>query len=278
MGEALAAQNRDIVFSLCNYGKGNVSTWGENVGGQMWRTGGDIKDSFKKMIQNLERQSGFWPYARPGAWNDPDMLIVGILGIPSKGVGMTEFHPCSLTPNEQYTHISMWAVLAAPLLIGCDLTRLDDFTLSLLTNDEVIEANQDELGAQAALVDKGPRAQVWAKPMSDGSLVFALFNTADGATRISIDFDSLGLEGKWLVRDLWRQKDEGIYGIRYSAEVPGHATHLVRLFPKDGARLAPGVTDIRMRAVYRQFEAVRPVDKPGYNAPKTYPCERCGDK
>ena len=280
MGEALKAQKRDIVFSLCNYGKGNVSTWGENVGGQMWRTSGDIKDSFATMITNLNRQAGFWPYAGPGAWNDPDMLIVGVLDIPSKGVGMTEFHPCTLTPNEQYTHISMWSVLAAPLLIGCDLTKLDDFTLSLLTNDEVIEVNQDELGAQAALVAQGPRAQVWAKPMSDGSLVFALFNKAKdkGLTRISVDFDKLGLEGKWLVRDLWRQKDEGIYGIRYSVAVPGHATHLVRFFPKDGACLAAGVTDIRMNAVYRQFEAARPVDKPGYKASKSYPCERCGDK
>ena len=111
--------------------------------------------------------------------------------------------------------------------------------------------------------------------MHDGSLVFALFNTADTATRIAIDYDSLGLEGKWLVRDLWRQKDEGIFGIRYSTEVPGHATHLVRLFPKEDARLADGVTDIRMNSVYIQFETLRPVDKPGYKAPKSYPCERC---
>ena len=278
MGEALKSQRRDIVFSICQYGAANVSTWGENVGGQCWRTGGDIKDSFAKMLGNLGRQADLWPYAGPGAWNDPDMLVVGILGIPSKGVGMAEPHPCSLSPNEQYTHISMWSILCAPLLIGCDLTRLDDFTLSLLSNDEVIEANQDELGAQAALVAKGPRAQVWAKPMSDGSFVFALFNTADGATRISVDFASLGLEGKWLVRDLWRQKDEGIYGLRYSTVAPAHATHLVRFFPKTGARLASGVTDIRMNSVYIQFEELRPVDKPGYKAPKSYPCERCGDR
>ncbi|MBR4172159.1 MAG: hypothetical protein IKR48_10965, partial [Kiritimatiellae bacterium] len=89
---------------------------------------------------------------------------------------------------------------------------------------------------------------------------------------------SLGIEGKWLARDLWRQKDEGIYGIKYTTEVPGHMTHLVRLFPKDGARLASGVRDIRMTSVYIQFETVRPIDKPGYKAAKTYPCERCGDK
>ena len=279
MGEAIAAQKRDIVFSLCQYGRDNVCTWGENVGGQCWRTAGDFRDSFPQMEKIVRDQAPLWPYAHPGAWNDPDMLMVGPISIGGIGtVGMTETHGCTFTHNEQYTHVSMWAVLCAPLLIGCDLTKLDDFTLSLLTNDEVIEVNQDELGAQAALVAKGPRAQVWAKPMHDGSLVFALFNTAADATRITIDFDSLGIEGKWLVRDLWRQKDEGIYGIRYSTEVPGHATHLVRLFPKEEAHLADGVTDIRMNSIYIQFEKLRPVDKPGYKAAKSYPCERCGDK
>ena len=277
MGEALAAQKRDIVFSLCQYGQANVCTWGANVGGQCWRTGGDFRDSFPQMTRIVRAQAPLWHYAGPGAWNDPDMLVVGPLSIGGAGtVGMTEVHPCSFTPNEQYTHVSMWAVLCAPLLIGCDMTKIDAFTLSLLTNDEVIEVNQDELGAQAALVAEGPRAQVWAKPMSDGSLVFALWNTHEGPTRIKVDFEEFGIDGRWLVRDLWRQKDEGIYGGLYVYEVPGHATHLVRFFPKEDARLSEGVTDIRMNSVYRKFEPVRPIDKPGYKAPKSYPCERCG--
>ena len=271
MGEALKAQNRDIVFSLCQYGMDNVSTWGESVGGNCWRTTGDIIDKWNSVNEILNKQRWFWPYARPGAWNDPDMLVVGRLG-------WGRLRPTRLTPNEQYTHMSLWSILCSPLLIGCDLTKLDEFTMSLLTNAEVIETNQDELGAQAALVAKGPRAQVWAKPMSDGSFVFALFNTAEDATRISIDYESLGLEGEWLVRDLWRQKDEGIFALKYSAEVPEHATHLVRLFPKSGARLADGVTDIRMNSVYIQFEEVRPIDKPGYKAANGYPCERCDKK
>ena len=268
MGEALAAQKRDIVFSLCQYGMDNVSAWGERVGGQCWRTTGDITDTWSSMKSILDRQADLWLYAGPGAWNDPDMLIVGRLGWGS-------LHPTRLTPNEQYTHISLWAVLCSPLLIGCDMTALDDFTLSLLTNDEVIETNQDELGAQAALVAEGPRAQVWAKPMHDGSLVFALFNTHLAPTAITVDFGSLGIEGRWLVRDLWRQKDLGIYSDHYTAEVPGHATTLVRLFPKDGGRLADGVNDIRMNSVYRRFEPARPVGKPGYRAPKGYPCAEC---
>ena len=261
MGEALAAQKRDLVFSLCQYGQNAVSAWGENVGGHCWRTGGDIKDSFESLARLIRGQDPLWPYAHPGAWNDADMLIVGVLGIPSKGVGMTEYHPSSLTHNEQYTHLSLWSILCSPLLIGCDMTKLDDFTRSLLSNDEVIETNQDELGAQAALVVKNPHANIWAKPMSDGSYVLALSNLDTATLLLLVDLDALGLKGNWLVRDLWRQKDEGVFGSRYGHEVPGHATHLVRLFPKEGARLADGMTDIRMNAVYRQFKELRPHGK-----------------
>ena len=270
MGEALRAQNRDIVFSLCQYGMGDVSTWGANVGGNCWRTTGDINDSWGSVTAILDAQADLWPYAGPGAWNDPDMMVVGVLGGPW---GRSE--PTRLTPNEQYTHVSFWSILCSPLLIGCDLTKLDDFTRSLLTNDEVIETNQDELGAQAARVAKGPRAEVWAKPMSDGSLVFALFNTYRRPTRVTIDFASLGLEGRWLVRDLWRQKDLGVYADHFSSDVLAHATDLVRLFPREGAKLRDGLRDVRDNSVYAHFQDVRPVDKPGYVAPTGYPCSEC---
>ena len=111
--------------------------------------------------------------------------------------------------------------------------------------------------------------------MSDGSLVFALYNTYLLDTRITIDFASLGLEGHWLVRDLWRQKDLGVYSVQYTADVPGHATHLVRLFPREDGRLANGVKDIRMNGFYRRFENLQPLDKPGYHPPKGYPCADC---
>ena len=271
MGEALAAQDRDIFYSLC-YSDFSVAMWGAFTGGNSWRTAYDIEDTYESMKGVIDRQIELWPYAGPGGWNDPDILILGAVDCgPRDGT----LKPTRLTPNEQYTHMSLWAVLSAPLLIGCDLTQLDDFTLSLLTNDEVIETNQDELGAQAAVVAEGPRAQVWAKPMSDGSLVFALYNTHLSKTRITIDFDALGLEGRWLVRDLWRQQDLGVYSRQYSADVLGHATHLVRLFPREGGRLAPGVTDIRMNAFYRRYETKRPMDKPGYKAPKGWPCAEC---
>ena len=260
MGEALKAQNRDIVFSLCQYGMDNVSTWGESVGGNCWRTTGDITDTWGSMNGILHRQQWLWPYARPGAWNDPDMLVVGRLG-------WGRLRPTRLTPNEQYTHMSFWSILCSPLLIGCDLTQLDEFTMSLLTNAEVIETSQDELGAQAALVARDSGAEVWAKPMSDGSLVFALFNTCAFPMPVAVDFASLGLEGSWRVRDLWRQQDVGVVSGSYSAEVFVHATHLVRLFPQPGAGLRKGTRDIRDNAVYMMYAPVRPVDKPGYVAP-----------
>ncbi len=271
MGEALAAQNRDIVFSLCQYGEDNVSAWGEAAGGNCWRTTGDIFDTWESLYGIIRQQLDLWPYARPGAWNDPDMLVVGVLGWGSP-------HPTRLTPNEQYTHVSFWSMLAASLLIGCDLTKLDDFTRALLTNDEVIDVNQDELGAEAARVARGPRAEVWAKPMHDGSIVFALLNTHWEPTAITVDFAALGLEGRWRVRDVWRQTDLGVFADHYTADVLGHATHMIRLFPQAGAGLRAGLRDVRENYVYSRFAEKRPVGKPGYAPPTGYPCKACPAK
>lgn len=240
MGKALKAQNRDILFSLCQYGWGDVSKWGNEVNGSCWRTTGDITDTYDSMFGILQQQVPLWIYAGPDGWNDPDMLIVG-------KVGWGALHPTRLTQNEQYTHMSMWAILCSPLLIGCDLTDLDEFTLSLLTNDEVIEVNQDELGAQAARIKEDNVSEIWAKPMSDGSIVMAFFNKSKRPPKITIvaDMKSLGLEGHWLARDLWRQQDIGIFSKNYSREVPSHATQLVRFFPKPDGKLVEGLTDIR---------------------------------
>ena len=260
MGEALAAQNRDIVFSLCQYGMDGVSRWGASVGGQCWRTTGDITDSWGSLASLLKQQVDLWPYARPGAWNDPDMLIVGMLG-------WGNLHPTKLTPNEQYTHMSMWCILCSPLLIGCDLTQLDDFTLSLLTNDEVIETNQDPLGAAAARVVAGERSEIWAKPMSDGSVVLALVNLGRGDLEMTADLSGLGMDGKWRIRDLWRQTDAGTFAGTYSARVLSHATQLVRCWPVAGGKLREGLRDIRDNWTYSAFEKVRPVGKPGFSRP-----------
>src|SRR6185369_2935755 len=143
MRDALRKQKRDIVFSLCQYGVGDVWEWGESVGGQLWRTTGDITDTWPSMAGIGFGQAGHEAFAGPGHWNDPDMLVVGHVGWGENT------RPTRLTPNEQYTHITLWSLLCSPLLIGCDLTKLDDFTLNLLTNDEVLEVSQDPKGEQA---------------------------------------------------------------------------------------------------------------------------------
>ncbi len=225
MGRALRAQRRDIVYSLCQYGMGNVSAWGDKVGGHCWRTTGDIVDTWASVVSIGFQQFGLEHFAGPGNWNDPDMLVVGQVGWGPK------LHPTRLTPSEQYSHISLWCLLAAPLLIGCDLEQLDAFTLNLLTNDEVIEVNQDPLGRQAARVAVRGSAQVWAKPMEDGSVAVGLFNLDEEEQAVAVDWSDLGLAGPRRVRDLWRQKDLGVRDARFETRIPRHGCALIRLSP-----------------------------------------------
>jgi alpha-galactosidase len=168
------------------------------------------------------------PYASPGHWNDPDMLVVGKVGW---GPSLRESR---LTPNEQYTHISLWCLLCSPLLIGCDLTQLDDFTMNLLTNDEVLEVNQDPLGRQASRVVQDGMLEVWAKPMEDGSTAVGLFNRDETPKTVVAKWSDLKLSGPMRVRDLWRQQDVGVFPGRYGAEIPRHGVMLLRLFPTEG--------------------------------------------
>jgi alpha-galactosidase len=136
-----------------------------------------------------------------------------------------------LTPNEQYTHISLWSLLSAPLLLGNDLEHLDPFTLNLLTNDEVLAVDQDPLGREAAQVVVDGRRQVWAKEMEDGSRVVGLFNLSRNEQPVSIEWSKLGLKGAQRVRDLWRQKDLGVKADGFSATVPRHGVVLIKVVP-----------------------------------------------
>ena len=241
MGRALSEQKRDIVFSLCEYGCENVASWGNLVGGSCWRTTGDVFDTWASISGAIESQKRLFPYSKPGAWNDPDMLCVGKMC-------WNDYKGSRLAPNEQYTHISLWALLAAPLMIGCDLTQIDDFTYSLLSNDEVIAIDQDSLGAGAGCVDEGDGWEVWARPLSDGSIAAGLFNRSQNEQTVVIDMEKLGILCKWRVRDVWSQQDEGVFLGRYSHSVPGHATHLIRMSPCSCGRLRDGMSDIRDNA------------------------------
>jgi len=201
MGKFLRDQKRDIVFSLCQYGMADVWKWGGSVDGNCWRTTGDIVDTWKSMSNIGFKQDQAAPFAKPGNWNDPDMLIVG-------EVGWGRTHPTRLTPDEQYTHISLWCLLSAPLLIGCDMTKFDDFTLNLLSNDEVLALDQDALGKQATCVLTNGDVRVYEKQLEDGGRALGFFNL--GKVPANLDFNQLaqlGFNGRQTVRDLWRQKN-----------------------------------------------------------------------
>ncbi len=201
MGKFLREQNRDIVFSLCQYGMADVWKWGGSVNGNCWRTTGDIVDTWKSLSGIGFKQDQAAPFAQPGNWNDPDMLIVG-------QVGWGNLHPSRLNPDEQYTHISLWCLLSAPLLIGCDMTKFDDFTLSLLENDEVLALDQDELGKEAMCVLKDGDVRVYEKDLADGGCALGFFNLGPAAANRQFNqLATLGFKGKLRVRDLWRQSN-----------------------------------------------------------------------
>ncbi len=201
MGDYLKEQPRDIVFSVCQYGMSDVWKWGGSVGGNSWRTTNDITDTWASVKNIILDQDKSAAYAKPGNWNDPDMLVVG-------QVGWGNTHPSKLKPDEQYLHISLWSLFAAPLLIGCDMEKLDDFTLNLLTNDEVIEINQDPLGKQATCIQTIGDLRIYVKELEDGSRAVGFCNFGTDIIDLSYkDFDKLGINGKFKVRDLWRQKD-----------------------------------------------------------------------
>ncbi len=169
-------------------------------------------------------QDKWAPHAGSGHWNDPDMLVVG-------AVGWGHPHPTRLTPDEQYTHISLWCLLSAPLLIGCNLDELDDFTISLLTNDEVLDIDQDVLGKQATQISKDDDQVVYAKPLEDGSYAVGLFNTGVIPQKVTVRWADLKLTGPQQVRDLWRQQDLGTFETKFSTEIAPHGVVLVRVYP-----------------------------------------------
>lgn len=247
MNKMLDKTGRDVVYSLCQYGMGDVHEWGGDVGGNLWRTTMDITDTWKSVLHTGFSQTNNWEPVGPGHWNDPDMLVIGYVGW-NENTELT-----ALTYDEQYSHISLWSLLSAPLLIGCEMDKVDDFTLNLITNDEVIGVNQDVLGKQAQLIKKGEDYQVWAKDLSDGSKVVGIFYTGvieEGSSDpvkminwddeeqpepklISVSLTEIGLSGKQTARDLWSQQDLGIYDSVFDTEVNYHGVSLVKFSRKE---------------------------------------------
>src|SRR5580658_592602 len=215
MGAALEATGRPIVYSLCEYGWGEVEKWGPEVGGNLWRTTGDIRDSWESMMANVEKQVPTAPYAGPGHWNDPDMLEIG------------NGH---MTEDEYRTHMSLWALAAAPLLAGNDIRSMSASTKAILLNKEVIAIDQDPLGKQASPVKSG-NLETWVKPLADGSVAVGVVNLGPAAAKAEVHASDLHLtQAGGKARDLWSHKDVQFKGDVYTATVASHGVLLLRVW------------------------------------------------
>jgi alpha-galactosidase len=207
MRDALRSTGRPIVYSLCQYGVDAVWRWGTNVSGNLWRTTGDINDHYSRMAEIGFGQAGLSRFAGPGHWNDPDMLEVGNGG---------------MTAEEYRTHMALWAILAAPLLAGNDLSTMTPETIAILTNRDVIAVDQDSAGKQGDRVDAEGPIEIWAKPLADGSKAVGVFNRAPSPLTTQVDFSKLGFGRAVKAKDLWLSKDLGTIQEPYTVTVPGH--------------------------------------------------------
>ena len=238
MSEALKKSGRDIIYSLSNSAPFSlVKDWARIS--EAWRTGPDIRDSWLSLYVSAFTLDKWGPYGGPGHWNDPDMMILGNVTTGAK------LHPTRLTPNEQYSHVSLFSLLAGPILIGCPIEQLDAFTLNLLSNDEVIEVNQDPLGKSARLILEEQGVQVWLKPLEQGAYAVGIFNTADfgktpasyfrwedeQAANYTLDFNKLKLTGSYNVRNVWTQKEAAANAKSFKATVPHHGVVMLKLTP-----------------------------------------------
>lgn len=226
MGDWLKAQNRDMVFNLCQYGMGNVWEWGADVGGHCWRTAGDLgfelTGFFDVALRNAEHRAN----SKPGSWNDPDYIQIGMIGAANN---MGQPSPCPLSPNQQYAFMSLWSLMAAPLFFSGDMNHLDDFTVNVLCNPEVIAVDQDTLGQSAKVTRLTDETFVMFKELADGSKAVGLCNRGEFETKVSVTWDALGIKNRQAVRDLWRQKDLGTFDRQYTATVPAQGVVLVRI-------------------------------------------------
>ena len=238
MSSALKNSGRDIIYSISNSAPfANVKDWVRLT--NTYRTGPDIRDSWLSLYVSAFTLDKWSPYGGHGHWLDPDMMILGNVTTGS------ELHPTRLTPDEQYSHVSLFSLLSAPLLIGCPIEQLDAFTLNLLTNDEVIEINQDSLGKPARLLSDENGVQIWAKPLEDGSISVGLFNIAnfgktpetyfrwgdEKAKNYTFNFTKIGLKGKFKLHDVWRQKDLGSFNGSFTTVINHHGVVMLRMFP-----------------------------------------------
>ena len=214
MGDALLATRRDIVYSLCQYGLESVWKWGPAAGGNLWRTGGDISDSWDSVSRIGFDQDPFARYARPGHWNDPDMLEIG------------NGH---MTDTEYRTHMSLWSMLAAPLIAGNDVRNMSASIHDILTNREAIAIDQDKTGRQGRRVWQSGQQEVWRKDLANGEAALAVFNRAPQEATVTFRWADAGIKPPSRIRDLWRHAELKSAGSEFSASVPAHGVVLLRV-------------------------------------------------
>jgi alpha-galactosidase len=226
MGDLLKRQPRDIIYNLCQYGMGDVWEWGSDVGGHCWRTAGDLGFELDRITAVAMKNSEHRAWSKPGSWNDPDYILIGRIG-NARNMGDPE--PCGLSPNEQYAYMSLWSLMASPLIFSGDMRYLDEFTLNVLCNPEVIDVNQDALGQAAAPVVLTPTTYLMVKDLEDGGKAVGFFNRSDSAVDVTAPWPVLGITGPVKVRDVWRQEDLGTADGKYTVKVPKHGVVMLRL-------------------------------------------------
>lgn len=226
MGEFLRQQPRDMVLNLCQYGMGDVWKWGAEVGGQSWRTAGDLGFELDRVFEVAMVNATHREWNRPGAWNDPDYIQIGHIGSAN---GMGQPKPSALTPTEQYSFMSLWALMAAPIFYSGDMASLDEFTLNVLCNPEVIDVNQDPLGECARVVPQGEDSFLMVKNLADGSKAVGLCNKGEFPVTMTASWADLGVAGRPMVRDVWRQRDLGRFEGRFTTSVPRRGVVLLRV-------------------------------------------------
>jgi alpha-galactosidase len=214
MGDALRKAGRPIVYSLCQYGRADVWKWGPEVGGNLWRTTGDISDRWQSMLGIFDKQTALAPYAAPGHWNDPDMLEIGNGG---------------MSDAEYRTHMSLWSILAAPLLAGNDLRDMSPAIHDILTNSEVIAIAQDPLGKQGTRLSQSGDQEIWMRDLAGGDKAVVLFNRGGDTAKMTLKFADAGIRGKPKVRDLWAHQWLTEDQPEAEFQVPSHGVTMLRL-------------------------------------------------
>lgn len=236
MADAIKKTGRSMVFAVCEWGVREPWLWAAKAGGHVWRTTFDIRDTWNHgkydsrhngIMNMLDRQVGLEKFAGPGRWNDPDMLVVGLYG---KGKPSSHSGAEGCTDTEYRSNMSLWCLLAAPLIASNDLRNMNKVTLGILTNKEAIAVNQDPLGKQATRVLKRGDIEVWAKALSGGAKAVGVLNRNDNeAKSFTLQWSLLEMSGNQKVRHLWMHKDLGIFKKNISLRIKPHETVLLKI-------------------------------------------------